>query len=61
MTDATTIKLSQEAKQLLDDENLETETYEDTVRRLLGDTRGKVWTKKEIEEIAVQAVEREMR
>lgn len=61
MTDATTIKLSRETKSLLDDAQIDNETFDDTVRRLLGDTSGQAWTRKEIEDIAIQAVEREMR
>lgn len=36
MTDATTIKLSQETKEALDKENRENESFDETVARVLG-------------------------
>lgn len=53
----TTIKLSTETKEALDDENLSGETYDETVARLLGETRGSVWTEEEIRDIARSEVE----
>jgi hypothetical protein len=58
MTDATTIKLSRETKQLLDETQIANETYDDTVRRLLGDTKGKAWTEQEIRSLAQDEIEK---
>jgi len=57
MTSSTTIKLSHEAKQKLDREQLPNETYEDTVLRLLGDTKAKAWTEQEIRQMAREEIE----
>jgi len=57
MTDATTIKLSPKAKEKLTAEQLPNETYEDTVLRLLGDTKAQAWTEQEIRQMAREEVE----
>lgn len=61
MTDATTIKLNPDTKQALEAENLDGETFDETVARLLGATSGSTWTEKEIREIATQAAEETIR
>jgi len=61
MTKATTIKLDAEVKAALDAENMEGETYSETVARLLGHSDGKAWTKAEIREIATQAFSEQLR
>lgn len=61
MTDATTIKLSTDTKQLLDEAQIQNETYNDTVRRLLGDTEGKAWTEQEITDLIQREIEKQRR
>jgi predicted transcriptional regulator len=56
MTDATTIKLSSDTKAALDKENLDGETFDETVARLLGETDGKTWTDDEIREIVREEI-----
>jgi len=56
MSEATTIKLEPEVKDALDRENLDGETFSETVARLLGETSGTVWTEEEIREIAESVV-----
>ena len=58
---ATTIKLSDETKDLLDQENTDNETYDATVKRLLGETHGTTWTREEIRQIAIEAVQEQSR
>jgi hypothetical protein len=61
MSKATTIKLDPEVKDALDRENLDGETFSETVARLLGETSGTTWTEEEIRQIAIRAVEDERR
>lgn len=56
MTDATTIKLEVDVKAALDRENLDRETYSETVARLLGQSNGKVWTEDEIEAVVTRLI-----
>lgn len=60
MSDVTTIKLSKDTKQLLDQAQIENETYDDTVRRLLGDTKGKAWTEQEIRSLVTQELDKRL-
>lgn len=57
----TTIKLSEETKQALNAEQLDGETFDDTVSRLLGNAKGRAWTEEEIYEIATRAAQDEIR
>jgi len=50
MTD-TTIRLTQETKQALDEQKQPGESYNDTVRRLADDGYGTTWTENEIREL----------
>jgi aldehyde:ferredoxin oxidoreductase len=54
--DGSTIKLTEETKAVLDQENKDGETFSETVARLLGETSGTVWTEDEIREIAESVV-----
>jgi len=53
----TTIKLSDETKAALEDEQTANETFDETVARLLGRSTGQTWTREEIREIAIDAYE----
>jgi len=57
----TTIKLSEETKQALNAEQLDGETFDDTVSRLLGNAKGRAWTEKEIYEVALRAADDKVR
>jgi len=57
MTDGTTIRLSDDTKQLLDKENKEGESRDETVRRLLGAAEGQLWTDQEIRDIVRDEME----
>jgi len=50
MTD-TTIRLTQETKQALDEQKQPGESYNDTVRRLADAGYGRAWTENEIREL----------
>lgn len=56
MSEGTTIYLEPAVKEALDQENLDGETFSETVARLLGETKGTVWTEEEIREIAENVV-----
>jgi len=57
MADATTIKLSRDTKALLEDKQIDGETFNQTVRRLAGDTTGKAWTEQEIRDLIQQEIQ----
>lgn len=57
----TTIKLSDETKAALEDEQAPNETFDETVARLLGRSAGKTWTREEIKQLAIEAVEEQTR
>lgn len=61
MTDTTTIKLSLETKDALEDAQIDGETFDDTVSRLLGNAKGRTWTEEEIYQIATRAAQDEIR
>jgi len=44
----TTIQLTEDTKQLLDDHKQGQESYNDVVRRLAGKSKGQMWTEDEI-------------
>lgn len=54
MSDATTIKLSRKTKAALEEEQLDGETFDDTVSRLVGASNGTMWTEEEIRGMARQ-------
>jgi hypothetical protein len=47
----TTIKLKDDTKIALEDAQLPDESFNDTVARLLGETKAKAWTEDEIREV----------
>lgn len=54
----TTIELSTEIREWLQEERLPSESsYDDTLRRFRGDERGNLWTENEIREIAREEIQ----
>jgi len=45
---ATTIRLTDDTRDLLDEEKVGNESFDDTVRRLLGESDGQLWTEQDI-------------
>lgn len=57
----TTIGVSEEVKALIDDEKQPDESYNGTLKRLVGEQEGTVWTEQEIRDLARDEMEQAVR